>query len=159
MVTETEVTEESQEVNDLLIGYIVVLLDRYDECLNEGVDEPDEAIGQITILVDDGTVGARLNERHEEKNGGLQTFLLCMPTFWDAKSIEYLLAQWAVDNDTLADIVRLLRPDYPDAEYYDTYIEQAVDEIACVFLNTIIIPPGSFMDIQLRNASIVSGCC
>lgn len=144
-----EAEQGEPEVNDLIVEYIGFLLDRYDEYLDDPENEPKKILGSIRIIVDDGTVGARINDLYQNYN----MFLMCLPTIDDADMTEYILMQWATDSEILEDTIRSFRPSYPDVEFYDMYIDQAVDEIADVLLtNVMVIPPESVMYKRIRKA-------
>lgn len=136
------------EIDNLITEYIGVLLDRYDILLEDPSDVPEELLGAIRIIVDDGTVGARLNERFSAH----AMILLCLPTLSDANELEYILTQWAADPEMLEEVIRAFRPSHSDLEFYDHYIDQAVDEVAEVFFHTVVIPPDSLIYAQLCEA-------
>lgn len=140
--------EGDPEMDGLITEYIGLLLDHYDECLEDPRDDPGKRIGSIRIIVDDGTIAAHVNERLPST----RMLLLCLPTLFDAQEVEYMFAQWAIDRSTLREVVGMFRPNYPDPEFYDHYVDQAIDEIADVFLRAMVIPPNSYMGMQLQKA-------
>jgi hypothetical protein len=139
--------EASEEVDALLTEYIGVLLSRYDAFLDDPPDDPNEELGSIRILVDDGVIAAYLNKYCRDNS----TFLMCLPTIRDANEIEYRLAQWAVDVEMLREVITSFRPGDACEEYTD-YLSQAVSEISDIFLRALVIPPTSFIGIHLNWA-------
>lgn len=137
---------EHDEVDALLTDYVAILLSKYDELLGDE-DASDKEIGSVRIIIDDGKAQEHINRRC--KNHG--TLLLSMPTLYDANVIEYRLAQWAIDYGNLEAVVMSLRPGSrcPD---YDEYIANATEEVSSVLINALVIPPKSYMGINLRRA-------
>lgn len=144
-------TTEEPSVDALLTAYIGVLLSRYDKCVEEEEQgaEP-EPLGSVYILEDNGTIGTRVSNRCGEK-----TLVVCMPDILNAKKMEYIFTEWAVDHETLVDVVRAYRPPQEPYGEYEAYVAQVTCEISHILMGATIIPKGSYMHDRLRKAKAV----
>jgi hypothetical protein len=144
--------QEDMGVEEALTQCITMLLGVFYARMEDDREaDLERDLGEIRIITDpSGAVGERISQAGSSDR--YTTYFACTQTESDAYELEYQLAQWAVDPERIATIIRSIQPDYRRSEFIDEFNE-VVEKVTDVFFKATVIPSGSPLSIMLHKKS------